>query len=182
MSANYEFKMVDVKTEVVSKLKRELPKFNYATVKVVRADPQTASEIPCIGINRVDDSESESSIGNFDDTSMDNSLNIVYTNFGTFFRESLEVRIWHTNADERDKLYVTTKAILFALRLELTEAGLLNIELRSGRDEQDTSMQHAPMAIYWASITMSYLNPLDVTVKQNATVITGVQSNFTISE
>lgn len=170
----FTFEHVDVKSELVEALKGALPKFNFERVKVLKADPQGAAELPCVGINRVDDSESEQSISDHADTRYDKDTQTYYTVFGTYFSESVEVRVWHTNADERDRLYRHVKAVLFAERTNLVEKGLLNISLRSGRDEQDSSMQQAPMVLYWATITMSYLNPLDVTFQEVVPAITAV--------
>lgn len=168
------FETVDVKEEILIRLKAELPKFGFGKVKVVKADPQSASEIPCIGINRVDDSESMDTISDHVETRYDDKTKTHYQVFGTYFQESLEIRVWHTNADERDKLYRHVKAILFASRLPLVEKGLMNIKLRSGKDEQDSSMAQAPMILYWAPITMNYMNPLNVTFTELVEPITSI--------
>lgn len=177
MVKDFTFEHVDVKTELVEALKNTLPKFNFNGVKVLKADPQGAAELPCIGINRIDDSESEPSISDAVETRYDKDTGTYYQVFGSFFSESVELRVWHTNADERDRLYRHTKAVLLAMRLPLVEKGLLNLTLRSGRDEQDSSMQQAPMVLYWSTITMSYLNPLDVTFAEVAQPITGIPVN-----
>jgi len=177
--ATFSFEHVDIKSELLEAFKVELPKFGFAKVKVIKADPQSASELPCIGINRVDDSESSQSMGDFAGSQYDTTTNKNYTVRGTYFQESVEVRVWHTNADERDKLYRHVKAILLANRLPLVEKGLLNITLRGGRDEQDSSMQQAPMVLYWSTITMSYLNPLDVTFEEVVAPISAIISNVT---
>lgn len=177
--ADFTFEHVDVKTEILNALIEQLPKFGFNNVKVLKADPQSATEIPCIGINRVDDSETQNQIADAVDTRYDSTTQTYYQVFGTFFSESIEVRVWHTNADERDKLYRTVKAILVAMRSTLVEKGLLNITLRTGRDEQDSSMQQAPMVLYWSAITMSYLNPLDVTFTEVVPAITSVTPSMT---
>jgi hypothetical protein len=171
---SFTFQHVDVKSEIVNQLKRELPKFNFGNVKVIKADPLTQAEMPCIGINRVDDNESEQSLADAQGHFYDAEMKEYRTFYGTFFQESLEVRVWHTNADERDRLGLHTKAILFAIRPSLVEKGLLNITLRSGRDEQDSTMQQANTALYWTSITMSYLNPMDVTFVSTVEPISAV--------
>lgn len=172
--ADFTFEHVDVKQELLDALKEKLPGFGFGNVKVLKSDPQSSSELPCIGINRVDDNETESSIADAVDVRYDKDTETYYQVFGTYFSESVEVRVWHTNADERDKLYRHVKAILVALRLPLVEKGLLNITLRTGRDEQDSSMAQAPTVLYWSAITMSYLNPLDVTFAEVVPAITAV--------
>jgi hypothetical protein len=171
---NFTFKHVDVKAVLVENLEVELPKFGFSKVKVVKADPQSAVDIPCIGINRADDSESDQSIADASGTHFDAETKTHYRFYGTFFQESIEIRAWHTNADERDKLYQHMKAILFAMRPQLVEMGLLNLTLRGGRDEQDSSMAQAPMVLYWAPITMNFLNPMDVTFEEVAEPITAI--------
>lgn len=176
---NFTFKHVDVKEILVETLKVELPKLGFPNVKVIKADPQSAVDIPCIGVNRADDSESDQSIADVAGTHFDADLSTHYRYYGTFFQESMEIRVWHTNADERDKLYQNMKAVLFAMRPQLVEMGLLNLTLRGGRDEQDSSMAQAPMVLYWAPITMNYLNPLDVTVEEVAEPITALSGVLT---
>lgn len=171
---DFTFENVDVKEELVQMLKKSLPKYEFKNVKVLKADPQGAGELPCIGINRIDDNETEQSISDAVETRYDSVNQKHYRVFGTFFSESIEIRVWHTNANERDRLYRHSKAILFANRLPLVEKGLLNVTLRTGRDEQDSSMRQAPMVLYWSSITMSYLNPLDVTFEEDVEMITAV--------
>lgn len=177
MSLNFDYSHVDVKTELVTILKAELQNKGLPTVKVLRSDPKSPAEMPCIGINRVDDTETSQSMGDVTGNDFD-AVTSTYTNqFGTFFSEAVEIRIWHTNADERDKLYRLMKAIVFAYRMTLVEKGLLNITMRGGRDEQDNTMQHAPDVIYWSTITMSYLNPLDINVRETVSAITDILDN-----
>lgn len=179
--ADFTFDHVDVKQALSVALKDQLPKMGYPTVKVIKADPTTPSEIPCIGINRVDDGESEQTIANAAGNYFDAAGGTYYDTYGTYFQESMELRIWHTNADERDKLYMAMKSILLAQRLPLVQQGLLNITLRGGRDEQEVSGEHAPIAIYWSTITMSFLNPLDVTFAQAAQPISAAPTTSTIT-
>lgn len=160
---DFTFEHVDVKQEMVTALISELPKAGYSNIRVLKSDPQTPTEYPCIGINRANDDETNQTIDDvIGEPTYDPVTQIYSVLKGTYFQESLEIRIWHTNADERDKLYPIVKATAVALRDRLVYLGLRNIILRGGRDEQDTTMQSAPTALYWASITMSYLNPLNV--------------------
>lgn len=162
----FRFEHVDVKQEAVTALKLVLPKHNYSDVKVLKSDPQTPSEYPCIGINRANDDEANQTIDDVLQEPVYDPVTKLYTVVkGTFFQETLELRVWHTNADERDRLYPILKATCVALRDKLTFLGLRNIVLRGGKDEQDISLEHAPTPLYWASITMSYLNPLNIYIE-----------------
>lgn len=179
---SFTFETVDVKTELVEYLQRELPKFGFPNVKVLKADPQSASEMPCVGINRIDDSENGNSIADAVEVRYDRKTEKYYQVFGSYFQESIEVRVWHTNADERDKLYRHMKAILYASRQVLVAKGLINLTLRSGKDEQDSSMAQAPMVLYWAPITLSYQNPLNITFEEIVEPITAVNSKLSYGE
>jgi hypothetical protein len=172
----YSFEHVDTKNELVTRIAAELPKFGFNNVKVLKSDPVAPTELPCVGINRLDDSESSQSLSDVAGEYYDKETQTNYRTFGTYFQDSLEIRIWHTNADERDRLYRHLKAILLAIRLPLIEQGLLNVTLRTGRDEQDTSGQNAPFPIFWATLTMNSLNPLDVTFEEVAEPITAIDS------
>lgn len=178
--ATFKFETVNVKQELVDRLKMGLDSLGYTgklTINVIKADPQSPTEVPCIGINRVDDSETSQSIADGQGSLYDPVTKVNKTFYGTFFAEAQEIRIWHTNADERERLYLAVKALLFGMRVDLSEKGLINFSLRSGKDEQDISMTQAPMAIYWSSITMSYLNPLDVEFSEVVEAITAVPDN-----
>lgn len=177
---DFSFSYVDVKDEIVQVFKAALPKFGYADVKVLKSDPQSDREIPCLGVNRANTSEDSQSIA---DASGDvfNPVTKTLTRIrGTFMREAMEVRIWHTNADERDKLFPTMMATLFAMRPGMVEKGILNLTLQNGRDEQDSTMQQAPMVLYWSTVTMSYLNPLDINITEVVPVITAINDNLII--
>lgn len=180
MNKQYSFDYVNVKSDLAAALAKELPKFGYINVKVLTSDPATQADLPCVGINRVDDSESDQSIGDASGVSYDEETKTYVEYHGTFFSESVEIRVWHTNADERDKLYHTVKGITFAIRPDLVQKGLINLSLRGGMDEQDSSGQHAPMPLYWATITMTYLNPLAVEYKQIAEPISAVTETRTL--
>jgi hypothetical protein len=180
---SFTFQTVDVKSELVASLRAALISFGYTgdnNVRVIKADPQSPSEIPCIGLNRTDDSESSQSIADSEGTLYNKDTQELDTFYGTFFSESIEIRIWHTNADERDKLYLAVRATLFATRTDLVSKGLLNLTLRGGRDEQDSTMSQAPMVLYWSTITMTYLNPLDVHFMSTVAAITAVPGNVTL--
>jgi hypothetical protein len=174
---NFNYDTVDVKQEMVDAFKLALPKFNYATVKVLKADPQSPAELPCIGINRANDDETSVSMADFHGADYDATTKIYTTTQGTFFSESMEIRVWHTNADERNKLYNVVRAILFAYRQSWVAQGLINVTLRAGRDEQDSSMSQAPTVLYWSVINMMYLNPLNVDVIDTVDPISAVPNN-----
>lgn len=178
---DFDFKTVDVKEELVQALKSTLPKFNFGAVKVIKSDPQTHTEMPCIGINRISDDESNQSIGDHHGQDYNSTTKVYVTEQGTFFSEAVEVRVWHTNADKRDELYNVVKAVLFAIRLPLVQKGLINVTLGGGRDEQDSSMQNAPLVIYWSAITMRYLNPMNVEVYENVEAISDITVDTVLS-
>lgn len=181
--STFQFDTIDVKQAIVDTLKTGLQKLGYTgknTVKVIKADPQSPSEIPCIGVNRADDSESSQSLTDGEGTLYDPVAQTNQTFYGTFFSEAQEIRIWHTNADEREKLYQAVKALLYALRFDLGQQGVINFNLRSGRDEQDTTMVQAPMPLYFATFIMTYLNPLDVAFTEPVSVISAVNTSGTL--
>lgn len=179
---DFLFDTVDVKQSIVDALKVELPKLKFDNVRVLKSDPQSPTEIPCIGINRVSDDETNMSIADSIGNSYNGATQVYSTQQGTFFAESMEVRVWHTNSDERDALYRAVKAIMFAYRMHWVEKGLLNVTLRMGRDEQDSSMQNAPTVVYWSVITMSYVNPLNVDILSDVAPISAVTDNGNLAQ
>ena len=153
---------VNVKDALVVALREALATEGYSDVRVLKADPRENVEIPCIGINRAGDDERNQVLGDSFGTYKDEETGIWSQFKGTYFNETMEIRIWHKNPDDRDKLYILTKAVLFNLRDTLGEQGLRNIALSGGRDEQENN--YPPHPLYWSSINMTYLNPLEVEV------------------
>jgi hypothetical protein len=176
-----KFNYTNVKQCVVDALRTELDNNGYTKILVRKADAVEAGHIPCICVNRIDDSEAGQSLNDDEDPEFNETLQQWEEFKGTYFQESLEIRIWHTNADERDTLYILVKAILFSLRNSLFKLGVINIKLRGGKDEQDTALLAQP--IYWASINMDYLNPLEISAiiqPTDDTAISQVDSTLTI--
>lgn len=175
---NYTY--IDGKDVLVTKLTELLRAEGYGTVRVFRGDPRLQTDVPCIGINRAGDDEAQQVIGNSFDTVFDDTLGKWVEIEGTYFSETLEIRVWHTNADERDTLYRLTKVMLFAIRNTLAEHGIRNITLRGGRDEQDNTFNPTPM--YWGSILMTYIAPLEVNVQWDKVtsidVLSTISANF----
>ena len=150
--------------------------FEPQKIRVLKSDPRDQLEIPCIGVNRAGDDEQNSVLGDDSGTVYDPETDTFVKFKGTFFNETIEVRLWHTNADERDRLYILLKAVLFDMRDGLGMKGLRNITIRGGRDEQENNI--TPQPLYFATITMNFLNPLDVQV----TVVQPVGDGETIIE
>lgn len=155
-----EYTYVDVKQEIIDYLKPLLSGQNLNNYRILRADPRDAKELPCIAINLVNSDEQNQGIGDSVQQIYDEEENEFRTFRGTFFNETLEIRVWHTNADERDRTRNVLQALLVGLRKKLTEKGIVNITIRAGRDEQENTLP--PYPIYWSVMLLNYLNPLDV--------------------
>ncbi|WP_308722499.1 hypothetical protein [Paenibacillus polysaccharolyticus] len=167
-----EFNSVDVKEELLQFLKKGF-KENAVRMNVFKSDPQTETELPCVGINRVSDSEAAHILGDFGGDDFDRDALQYSEIHSTHFQESMEVRIWHTNADERERAYRVMKALLMLFRPVAVSKGLLSFGMEAGKDESDFTGQVAPFPVYWASIIISYLNPLDVQVTERVEAISG---------
>lgn len=167
-STNYTYLYVDVKDFIAQSLTSELFQSSYGAgkIRVFKSDPLDEMSIPAIGINIISSDEDSSGLGLTTQPPDYDPATGNYTIYqGAYLRESLEVRIFHKNADERDKLRIFTLATLFAVKNDLLQQGLMNITIGGGRDEQDnTLLQSSPLFMH--SITMSYLNPLNVQVIQ----------------
>lgn len=157
------FTYINVKDIIVKRLREALETEGYADVRVLKADPRENVEIPCIGVNRAGDDERNQVIGDSFGTFKDEETGEWHKYKGTYFNETMEIRIWHKNPDDRDQLYILMKAVLFNIRDELGEKGLRNITLSGGRDEQENN--YPPHPLYWSAINMQYLNPLEVEVQ-----------------
>jgi len=157
-----KYTYINVKDKMVKVLREALEKEGYQDVRVLKADPRETVEIPCIGINRAGDDERNQVLGDSFGTFKDEDTGEWHRFKGTYFNETMEIRIWHKNPDDRDKLYILVKAVLFNLRDSLGEDGLRNIALSGGRDEQENN--YPPHPLYWSAINMTYLNPLEVEV------------------
>ena len=174
-----EYTYVPMKDEIINALRAGLAAQQYKTLRIIKADPKEAAEIPCICVNRADAGESNQVLGDVLDPEFDEESSKWVEYKGTFFSETMEIRIWHFNSDERENLYLLMQAILFDMKNALAAKGVHNVKLRGGRDEQDNTMMAQPL--YWAAIHMDYLNPLQVSVIINdeSDIITRVDSVFT---
>ncbi|WP_017814467.1 hypothetical protein [Paenibacillus shenyangensis] len=171
-----QFNSVDMKEELLQFLKQS---FRAAQIKmtVLKSDPQTSGELPCIGINRVSDSEANHTIGDFAGSTFDD-IDLEYGElYGTVFQESMEIRIWHNNADERERVYRLLKALIIQFRKQAVALGVRSFSMEAGKDESDFSGQVIPFPVYWGSLVITYLNPMDVEITEHVVAITSVTVN-----
>ncbi len=167
------FSSVDMKEQLLQFLKQS---FRAAQIKmtVLKSDPQTSGELPCIGINRVSDSEINHTLGDYAGDTFDEDEMEYSELYGAVFQESMEVRIWHNNADERERIYRLLKALIIQFRKNAVQLGVRSFSMEAGKDESDFSGNVVPFPVYWASIVITYINPFDVEIVQHANAITSV--------
>ena len=151
-------------------------------VRIVKSDPQGPAECPAIAINRTSDGETNQSLGDLFGYVRDPDIDATIKKFGTDFMESLELRIWSTNSDQRDLLYALTKAILFNYRHYLAvKWGLVNQAITGGRDEAN-HVQYKGHFMYWGvvmfraenAIQRNIICPSITEVESSMTVVPGV--------
>lgn len=170
----YGFQYVDVKQVIYEALMAELSSSDMEIVRVFKSDPIEQAQIPGIGINKIalNEEAATAGLGLVSQAPTYKIETHEYTTYsGVYMQEAVETRIFHQNPDERDKLAIMVLAVLFAVRGKLFEVGLQNITLSGGRDEQDNNLMSMPLFMH--SITMHYINPLDVQV---TTVVADVGS------
>lgn len=163
ITATYMY--VNVKDFLYQAISGELMSSGSSKVRVFTSDPLDHAYIPGIGINKVGLTEdgNSSGLGLVSQQPTYDPGTKAYTEYkGAFMQEAVEVRVFHHNADERDKLAILVLAVLFAIREQLILEGLRDITLSGGRDEQDNTLMNQPLFMH--SLTMHYLNPLDVQV------------------
>lgn len=119
-----------------------------ARLKVLRSDPLVHNEIPTIGINKIQDTEAEQYIGELDNEFQDD-MGKWHRQEGSMWTESVELRVWSHNADERDYIGHILKYILFELRPILADLGVINQSITGGQDESDPASYDRPM--FWVS-------------------------------
>jgi hypothetical protein len=132
-------------------------------VKVIKSDPTGPADLPSICINRTSDREINQSLGDSfgQDRDPDNQRVLQY--WGTNFKETLEIRIWTQNSDQRDLLYAITKAILFEYRPYLAlKYGVVNQNITGGRDEA-SHVQQKGQTLYWGVIMFEAENSIQRT-------------------
>jgi hypothetical protein len=159
---------VDVKDWLVQRLKTLLHDAGYVDkteIRVLKSDPHDATDIPCVCVNLANADETNSMLGDFAGSEVDPTLNSgaggVRRFYGTFMAETMELRVWDLNLDERDALRVFLTAQLFGLRREMLDLGIRQMRISGGRDEQD-NVTLQPHPLYWAPFNISYLNPIEV--------------------
>jgi hypothetical protein len=169
-----DYQYIDVKDTLVHLIEQALIKENIKNIKVQKSDPREAADIPCICINRAGDNETDRVIGDDFGEDYDDTISTDRIYEGTSFEEAMEVRVWHTNASERDRLYIFIKVLLFSLRKVLTGLGLRNITLKGGHDEQDNTFPPVPM--YWGAITINYV--IDLILEDQAETDFGIMESI----
>lgn len=183
-TTQFNYLYTDVKDYIAQAVTSELQQSNYGNgaIRIFKSDPLDEQSLPAIGINMVNLDEDSSGIGlTTQPPTFDQESGLYTTYQGAYMKEIVEVRVFHTNADERDKLRIFTLAVLFAVKNDLLQMGIQNITLSGGRDEQDnTLLQSGPL--FMNSINLSYLNPLDVTVTTSATVVASVNSDPQVAQ
>jgi hypothetical protein len=156
---------VDMKTAIQEVIKlglRDYKKLGVIDwdVRVVKADPQGPAELPAIAISRTSDSETNQAIGDIFGYSGDPVSASLTRKHGTDFRETIELRIWTTNSDQRDLLYSMVKRILFDFRHFLTlKYGLVNQAIIGGRDEAN-HLQYESHFCYWGVVMFQAENAM----------------------
>lgn len=165
-TTTYNYLYVDVKDELYQALFAEAKSSNKPQIRIFKSDPVDAASIPCLGINKTNLNEDGNSngLGRVARTPTYNKTTKEYTTYsGAYMQESVEVRVFHTNPDERDKLGIFALAVMYAVRSYLEQRGLANITISGGRDEQDNNLL-GDRVLYMHTLSMHYINPLDVMV------------------
>lgn len=129
-------------------------------VDITKGDPLKPANIPAISVNRVSDGEINRAMGDFFAEERDPEMDATIKKLGTDFRETIEIRIWTTNSDQRDLLYGLSKAILFEYRHYLAlKYGLVNQNIVGGRDEAN-HVQYDGHAMYFGVIMFQTENSI----------------------
>jgi hypothetical protein len=149
----------DLKLELV-RIVRAGFKARLKDVNVFTSDPRVKEDFPCVGVNRVYDSEDDGSLANFYDQELTPDEKATFERFSGLFTQTCELRIWTENADVRDELYVLLKEILLLAKKELGVLGFGKMVMKGGRDENDFRT-YAPLTIYWGVYNFSALAPMD---------------------
>ena len=149
----------DLKLELV-RIVRAGYKARDRDVRVFTSDPRVKEDFPCVGVNRVYDSEDDQTLANFYEERLTDSGDGTIETSSGLFTQSAELRIWTENADERDSMYVEIKEILLLAKKELASLGFGKMVMKGGRDENDFRT-YAPLTIYWGVFNFSALSPFD---------------------
>ena len=129
-------------------------------IKVTKADPEGAAELPAVALNRVADQEVNQVLGDLFGYQRDQDIDSHIKKFGTDFRETIEIKIWTVNSDQRDILYALTKAILFDYRHYMAlKYGLVNQSIVGGRDEAN-HVQYEGHFLYFGVIMFQAENAI----------------------
>ena len=161
---NTSFSFLDLKGAFINLLElgfAELKKdTDHYSISVFRRDPifvagtqGMQNEIPCVCVNRIDDSESDQFIGETVDSS-----EVGVEQHGRFFKETFELRVWSFSAQERDDIYSKLKYIILAGKKQFIEdEGGYIVRMESGVDEADHNfLPGKPM--FWGTMHVSATN------------------------
>jgi len=175
---------LDLKKELVRIFARELIA-RKIQIKVITADPRTHGELPCLAINRVNDDEGQIGFNNIYEQEFNEATEEESPAYLALMTETIELRLWTENANQRDDIYFIMKEIAILAKQELIKKGqgLGNMRITGGRDEQDFKT-FEPYFIYWSVLNFIALNPLEVKPSVPTTgvkPILGVDGSFAMN-
>lgn len=181
----YSYFYVDTKDYMQVFMDYQLRTSWRQAVRVFKSDPLEEADIPCVGINVASADQDAGGIGLTSQPPTYDAVTGARTDYkGLYMRETIELRVFHTNPDERDKLRIFCLSALFAAIDGLQAQGLREMRVSGGRDEQDVEIISKPLFMH--TLTLSYLNPLTVTVTTavapaDGSVIEGIDSEGNVS-
>jgi len=118
-------------------------------IPVLRSDPVTHKTIPAIGINKIQDNESDQFLGD-QVAEFKDEFDKAHRQYGSMWEETLEIRVWSHNSDERDYIGHVIKYILFEARTIMAQLGVVNQRIGGGQDESDP-VSYQPEVMFWTS-------------------------------
>jgi hypothetical protein len=170
----------DLKTVLVP-LIREQYALRKRQVIVRTADPRQASDMPCVAVNRIYDSEDNQGFGNIYDNEVDPQSQGNVQVLSGLFTQNVETRIWTEDADQRDDMFVELKEILILAKAPLAALGFGAMRVFAGRDENDFRT-YSPLFLYWGVLQFTALSPLDAFNAPDVTGKTILEVDTTITE
>lgn len=145
-----------------------LASFFLRNIPVMGEYPQEAALLPAVFVQRTGSAEQRTLLGDemgfADDLDDDETAVSVQ---GTLLNENYQVSIWATGGTEmRDTLFLAVRYLLLRGRHYLHSAGVMGLEMTSGRDGQMFRPQDDPLVLHAADISLSCVVPLEWTTTQ----------------
>lgn len=186
----HTYYVIDSKTAIFNYLVggltalKDSGQFNLGQYKVsiIMRDPMVnttdmGKEVPCIAINRTDDSFTSRAIGDIGGEQVIMREGVAEgtgkVQYSIPFTEVFEIRVWALTPEMRNDIYIALKKIVASMVFDFEKAGLSMVRFDGGKDEADHNYLPG-IPVFWATFNLSMWNSLEFEIAEDVDIISKI--------